>query len=507
MYEKFNNYRYPSFLGILTIAFSLSACINKGDVDRFVDNINDKGLNVTVKEPVDRSFADIKNSGTLRMITRYSSNTYFLHQGIEWGFEYELINEFAKENDLALDIIVVGPDENPYDMLNSGEGDIIAANYTITPEREKYVDFTRAYNIVDQLIIYSDVVENPPETLQEHAKREIPITVRRNSSYYFRLRELQKEMDGLQINMVTNDKDTESLLFDVSNGTYQATVADDNIFQASSKYMSGFTQGPTISERDTIAWAIRENAPELKTQLNRFLYKHFRFGGSDGSVKRSTFLNILRKRYFEEGPQIAEYYNPKSKIEESGNISPYDDLIKSLADSAGLDWLMITSMVAQETKFNPNSESWAGAIGLMQVMPRFSEVKNQEQLYDEEINLREGIRIISEHLKHYSYMDSTNQWSFALATYNAGPGHVADARRLAIDHNKNPNEWENASDALLKLMQRKFYKDARYGFCRGIETVRYVREVMNRYKTYESILAVSDKKNTKKLPGVIGIFN
>lgn len=507
MYEKFNNYRCPAYLGILMIVFSLSACINKGDVDRFVDDINDKGLDVSVKEPVDRNFADIKNSGTLRMITRYSSNTYFLHQGIEWGFEYELVNEFAKENNLALDILVVGPDENPYDMLNSGEGDIIAANYTITPERDKYVDFTRAYNIVDQLLIYSEGIEDPPRTLEEHAERDIPITVRRNSSYYYRLRELQKKMDGLKINMVANDKDTESLLFDVSNGDIQATVADDNIYQASSKYMSGLVQGPTISKGDTIAWAIRDNAPELKTQLNRFLYKHFRFGGEEGTVKRSTFLNILRKRYFEEGPQIAEYYNPETKIEKSGVISPYDDMIKTLSDSAGVDWLMITSMVAQETKFNPESESWAGAIGLMQVMPRFSEVENKKMLYDEETNLREGIRIISEHLRHYSYMDSTNQWAFALATYNAGPGHIADARRLAIDQNKNPNEWENASDALLKLMQRKYYKDARYGFCRGIETVRYVKEVLNRHRTYGSILAVSDPAKNKKLPGVIGIFN
>lgn len=506
MYAKSYNVKYLTVLGVLTLSISFTACINKGDVDSFIDQAYDKGLDVSVIEPVDYSFADIKNSGTLRMITRYSSNTYFLHQGIEWGFEYELVSEFAKEHNLALDILVVGPDENPYDMLNSGEGDIIAANYTITPEREKYVDFTRAYNVVDQLLVYADDIEDPPKTLEEHARREIPITVRRNSSYYYRLRELQKQFDGLRIDIASNEKDTEALLFDISNGTYKATVADNNIFQASSKYMLGLVKGPVIAENDTIAWAIRSNAPELKTQLNRFLYKHFRFGGGDEPAKRSTFLNVLRKRYFEEGPQIARYYNPESKIEKSGIISPYDDLIKSLADSAGLDWLMITSMVAQETKFNPESKSWAGAIGLMQVMPRFSEI-DQESLYDEETNIREGIRIISEHLRHYSYMDTTNQWAFALATYNAGLGHLADARRLAIDQNKNPNEWENASDALLKLMQRKYYKDARYGFCRGIETVRYVKEVMNRHRTYESILAIAEERDKPSLPGVVGIFN
>jgi membrane-bound lytic murein transglycosylase F len=143
----------------------------------------------------------------------------------------------------------------------------------------------------------------------------------------------------------------------------------------------------------------------------------------------------------------------------------------------------------------------------MQVMPRFSEVSNEEQLYDVETNIKEGVRIIKEHLDHYSYMDSTNKWSFALATYNAGPGHIADARRLAIDQNKDPNKWKNVEDALLKLMQRKYYKDARYGFARGIETVRYVTEIKNRYNTYKSILTMAERNESGVGPGVMGLFN
>jgi len=492
---------------LLFLGATLSGCINKSDIDHFVNRSLDKGLEVTVTEPVERDFAEIRNEGVLRMITRYSSNTYFLHQGIEKGFEYELVKEFAKEQDLALEVIIVGPDENPYDLLNSGEGDLIAANYTVTPERRQYVKFTRPYNLVDQVTVFSGGIEAPPETLEELVESGIPISVRRNSSYYNRLSELQDQEYDLNIELVPSEMDTESLLFELAKGNIEATVADDNMYQASKTYMNNLVQGPTIAENDTIAWAIRKNAPDLETSMNRFLYKHFRFGSQDGKPRRSTFLNVLRKRYFESGRQVANLYTPESETGNTGVISPFDDLIKSVADSAEVDWLMIASIIAQETKFNPNSKSWAGAIGLMQVLPQYSEVQDEKLLYDAEVNLREGVRIIKEHLQHYSYMDSTDRWAFALATYNAGSGHVADARRLAIDRNRDPNEWENVSETLLMLMQRKYYKDARFGFCRGIETVRYVREIMNRYELYENILAMAERNQRNSMPGTIGLFN
>ena len=498
---------YTVAIGVLSLSLVSISCINKSDIDNFAQTDQEKKLQVSVEEPVDRDFADIKNSGTLRMITRYSSNTYFLHQGLEWGFEYELVSKFAKEHDLALEVVIIGPNESPYDLLNSGKGDIIAANYTATEERKKYVSFTRPYNIVDQVLVFSSQITDPPQTISQVAEQGIPITVRRNSSYYYRLQELRRQGHNLDIHLVSNTKDTESLLFEISRSNYRATVADNNIFQASNKYMQGIQEGPTIAENDTIAWAIRDNAPDLETELNRFLYSHFRFGKPGEPPKRSSFLNVLRKRYFEEGPQIAEYYNPESQKQDLGVISPYDKLIKEVADSAGVDWLLVASIVAQETKFNPKSKSWAGAVGLMQVLPRYSEVASEEKLYDERTNIKEGVRIMKEHLQHYAYMDSTDQWSFALAAYNAGSGHIADARRLAIDHNKDPNEWENIADALLKLMQRKYYKDARYGFCRGIETVRYVQEIKNRYQTYERILTMAERNKQGQGLGVMGLFN
>jgi membrane-bound lytic murein transglycosylase F len=484
------------------VMIGLSGC-SKSDKSTVEIDIEVEDTPISIIEPVQRDFAEIKHSGVLRMITHYSSNTYFLNQGIEVGFEYELVREFARENDLALEVVIVGVDENPFDLLNSGVGDVIAANYTITPERREVANFTRPYNLVDQKLVFSTSVGLYPESLEELSGFGVPISVRRNSSYYRTLMNLiETEGYDIEVELLSDVLDTEATLVQVAEGNILATVADDNMFDAANRYMEGLIPGPIIAEKDTIAWAIRENAPDLEARMNRYLYKHFRFTEDRDRPRRSTFLNVLRRKYFEESRQIAEYYNPEWQYQSIGIISPYDDLVKEVADSAGLDWLMLTAMIAQESSFNPNSKSWAGAVGLMQVIPRFSRIE-YEQLYDPVININEGARIIKEHLEHYAYMDSTNQWAMALATYNVGLGHMADARRLAIDHNKNPNEWEDVADALLKLMQRRYHQDARYGFARGIEPVQYVKEIMNRYRTYEAIIALAENQQQS---GITNLF-
>ncbi len=450
--------------------------------------------------PINRDLAEIKESGVLRMITSYSSGAYFLHRGIQVGFEYELVKQFAKENDLALEVVITSADENPYDLLYKGMGDLIAASYTITEERKNIVNFTRPYNLVNQIIVVSDRLD--VETTSVQNLTNIPITIRRNSSYFQTIEKLKKEGVDLKINLINEEIDTEVLLLQVANGVYEATIADDHIFYSTNKFLTGLKEGPRISQRDEIAWAIRPNSSNLETSMNQFLRKHFRYG-NDGTPKRSAFLNILKRRYFENSEQIEDYFNPNYVDNGSSLISPYDSLFKQVAKEFNLDWVMLTAIAAQESKFNPNSVSWMGAVGLMQVLPRFSKI-SKDSLMIPEVSAREGARIIKEHIKHYAYMDSTSQWKFALATYNAGLGHMADARRLSIDRNDDPNSWENISESLLRLMQRRFYKDARYGFCRGIETVRYVNEITNRYQTYRSILEVNETRPFG-IQGVLGI--
>jgi membrane-bound lytic murein transglycosylase F len=479
--------RYTAFI-LMVLFFSACSFFEKDDQ---VHKKPDNKLKAQVTEPVDRDFDEILKSGVLRVITRYNSNAYFLHRGIERGFEYELAAAFAREHNLALEVIILREDDNPVDLLNSGIGDFIAANYTITPERREYVGFTSPYDIVSQVIVLNNGgAYTGPKTLDDLGG--MSISVREGTSYHATLTSLvENGQASFHIQTVPETWDTEALIMAVADGEFDATVADNNLYLAASSYIQGVEAGPVISEADTVAWAVRKNADELQQRMSQFLGRHFRISDLDGQPRRSAFMNILRRRYFEDQDLISKYRNPVIDSEYYGLISPYDELVIPIADSAGIDWKLVVAVMAQESRFDPMATSWAGAVGLMQIIPRFSAVEDEALLYDPEISIREGIRFLKKHLDHYSYMDEQNQLAFALATYNAGMGHIADARRLAIDQNRNPNEWDDVSGALLLLMKRNHYKDARYGFARGIETVNYVRDITSRYQMYDSIIALT----------------
>jgi membrane-bound lytic murein transglycosylase MltF len=377
---------------------------------------DDESVKSEYTEPIKFDFDEILKRGTIRMITQYKYSAYFLYQGIDRGFEYELISRFAREHGLKVEVVLTHFGDDAIEMLNRGEGDLIAKNFAITSDRVEYVAFSRPYDVVNRLL-------------------------------------------GNQCIYNQN----------VSEG-YASNVAE-----------------VVFLEKDSIAWAMRENAPVLKQMTDEYLQKHFRFRESDGRILRSAYLNQLRHRYFEDDNWISRFRNPEFDTIYTGYLSPYDEMIKHIAKEAKLDWKLVVAVMAHESAFNPDAVSEAGALGLMQIIPRFSLVENKDLLYDPETNIREGVRYLRKHLNNHAHLDSLNRYSMALATYNVGSGNISDAKQLAAQLGNNPNEWTNIAEALLKLMHPEYYKDARFGYKRGTETVNYVKDILNRYNRYHTV--------------------
>ena len=166
-------------------------------------------------------------------------------------------------------------------------------------------------------------------------------------------------------------------------------------------------------------------------------------------------------------------------------ISPYDRLIRAAADSAGVDWRLVAAIISQESGFDRNAVSSAGAVGLMQLLP-VRGGPSPEALTDPAVNIRAGVRRLRGIWDSYARADSLDRWSLTLATYHAGEGRIYAARSAAVRAGWDPDEWVGGvARSLIRLAQELNGANGR-GFP-GRSTVAYVRSVLDRYRAYAGL--------------------
>ena len=175
-----------------------------------------------------------------------------------------------------------------------------------------------------------------------------------------------------------------------------------------------------------------------------------------------------------------------------GCISPYDDLIKDFAEDIDWDWRLLTSLIYQESGFDPNSSSWAGAEGLMQLMPETAAEYGLDSTANPQDNIEAGVKYLKwlEVQFEEKVTDSLERRKFVLAAYNVGLGHIFDAMRLAEKYELDPQMWkDNVAEMILKKSNPTYYRDevVYYGYCRGTETYKYVNEINSRFEHYKNV--------------------
>ncbi|MEX2524406.1 MAG: transporter substrate-binding domain-containing protein, partial [Gammaproteobacteria bacterium] len=414
----------------------------------------------------------LKERKRLRMITRNSATTFYLYRGSPYGFEYELVKRFADQHDLRLDIVIPDDNESLIPWLNEGRGDIVAAMLTITPRRLEDAAFTRPYFYDDEVVVArnKDNIEN----IDDLAGRTIH--VRKSSSYYRTVQDLRERVPDINIELAPEDMQTDEILRKVADGEWDLTICNLDLLQVEQTYGGPIKAALTVDDDNKIGWAVRKGNKKLLQALNKFIRKEY----------RGLFYNMRKERYFENPKTIARAEG-EWRMDRGGRISPYDDLVKKYADRHDLDWRLIVSQMYQESRFNPKKQSWAGARGLMQLLPRAArEVGVEGNLYDPENSIKAGVRYLRRMINLLDpKLPMSERIRFGLVSYNAGRGHMLDARRVARRQGLDPDTWyDNTEKAMLMLSQRKYHSKSRFGYVRGSEPVNYVRDIESRYFNY-----------------------
>ena len=430
------------------------------------------------EEGNDHDLAQIKDSGELVVLTLYSSTSYFIYRGQEMGFQYELSEQFAKSLGVKLRIEVANNVHELIQKLLAGEGDMIAYNLPITKEWKDSLIYCGEDVITHQVIVQqNNGKEKPLKDVTELIGKNIYV---KPGKYYDRLVNLNNELGGgILIHKVTNDSiTTEDLITQVAQGKIQYTVSDNDLAKLNKTYYSNLNINLSISFDQRSSWAVRKDSPELAAAANEWHKENM----------TSPAYTASMKRYFENSKMMP--HSPILSLKE-GKISHFDPLFKKYSKEIGWDWRMLASLAYTESNFDTTVVSWAGAKGLMQLMPATARAMGvppgKEQ--DPEESIKAAIKYIMATDRSFNMIpDKQERLNFILASYNAGLGHIYDAMALAEKYGKNKLVWKNnVENFILLKSNEEYFTDpvCKNGYFRGIETYNFVRDVMSRFNSYK----------------------
>jgi membrane-bound lytic murein transglycosylase MltF len=416
----------------------------------------------------------------IRALVPPSKTFYFLDGADQRGLTYELLKEFEtylnkklQRKALKIKVVVIPTRRDRLlPALVEGLGDIAAGNLTITPARQKKVDFSDPHLTgVDEIIISGP--DSPAiKTIDDLSGKEIH--VRKSSSYYESLLLLNarfKKSGKTPIKIVPADEylEDEDLLEMMDVGLIPMIVIDSHKAQFWAQVFQELTLHPDIKLRSggQIAWAIRKKSPKLKKVINQFMKSH-----KKGTLKG----NILYKRYLQNTKWVRNALAEKE-------FQRFKDAVvffKQYSNQYDFDWLMIAAQAYQESGIDQSKRSPAGAIGVMQLLPSTAADPNVNirKIEVVEHNIHAGVKYLRFLYDRYfknEPMDALNKMLFAFASYNAGPGRVIKLRQEAQQSGFNPNIWFRNVEI---IAARQI----------GRETVQYVGNIYKYYIAYRRIV-------------------
>jgi membrane-bound lytic murein transglycosylase F len=421
-----------------------------------------------------RDLDEILESDTLRVGTLYGATTYFWFRDEIMGFDYEMAKRFALDLGVSVEFVIANDENELIQLLHAGSVDIIGAN--IIENKQLKRDFSYvlprdySYLVLVQRLSgksISDVTELLGKT----------VSVPSGSIYYDRLAALNDELGGgIDIVELADSISSDDLIEQVATKKIDYTVAYHDVALVYKSYFKQLNIHTPIGFRQRSGWLVKNTQPKMLEALRKWQV-----------VPEILELQAsLKGKYWEKSPYFAMR---KIKIPK-GAISSYDHLFKKYAPLIQWDWKLLAALCFQESRFDSLQVSWAGATGLMQLMPRTAGIfgLDANTIYNPELNIEAGVQYIkSLNLAFRKVENKEERIKFILAAYNSGPAHIFDAMALAEKYGANPYIWyDNSEYFLRKLSESEFYNDpvVKFGRFRGGETVHHVRSVQEIYERY-----------------------
>ena len=414
----------------------------------------------------------VLDTGTLRVVTRYSPTSYTITPDGPTGPEFDLVQSFADDLGVALIMEPVASVWEILPKLISGEAHMAAAGLSITESRQVYLNFGHPYESVDVHLIYK-LGTGKPRSIDDILDRSIEVVAA--SSHVDLLTSLRETYPALSWSENT-DVEFAELLTKVAMGDIDLTVADSPDFNIQRHFYPDLRVALDLEIDDPIAWAFPKGTGDsLLAIADDFLIK------SD----RSGLLARIHDRYYGHTHKF-DYVGTRNFIRHFKNRLPrYREWFEQAGEEWGVDVRLLAAIGYQESHWRSQAVSPTGVRGIMMLTLDTAEYLGVDNRLDPQSSIFGGAQYYARQTERIAdtVAEPDRTW-LALAAYNVGFNHIKDARMIVEWEGGDPDTWVNISDALPLLAQRKWYSLVPFGYARGWEPVLYV----NNIRAYYTIL-------------------
>ena len=437
--------------------------------------------------PWSGDFDGMMKRGFLRVLVASSKSQYYVINGVQHGSSYEYLKAFEdwvnhkyppKAKNIRFHVVFVPVSRDQLlARLTAGRGDLAVATLTITPDRQKLVDFS------DPLVTgVKEIAVTGPNSPELHSVDDLSgqeVFVRKSSSYWEHLDALNAKfkLNGkapVKLRAAPEELEDEDLLEMLNAGLVPIVVTNAYLPKLWAPFYTHIKPNldVVLDDSSQVGWAMRKNSPALMKVVNEFVKTH----------KQGTlFGNGVIARYAQSPKMLKNAVAPAELKKFQATAS----LFQKYATQYNVDYLLMMAQGFQESTLDQNAKSAVGAIGVMQLMPPTGQQMKVGDIHQEEANIHAGVKYIRFMVDKYfanEPMDDTNKILFAFAAYNCGPGRVHSLREEAAKKGLDPNVW---FDNVELVAAAKI----------GMETVTYVANI---YKYYIAYKLVAEREAERK---------
>lgn len=456
---------FTTLLAAFAASVAATSCAHKSSTD---DNASaaDSALTDSARHPL---------PDTLRVATLYSPSSYFIYRETTMGYDYDLVTRLGQDKGMVVDLTVAPNLNSLVAMLDSGKVDLIAYEIPITSDYKSRVAPCGPQTVTQQVLVQPKKGDKRIDDVTGLVGREVYVEA--NSKYHQRLLNLNDELGG-GIVIKSVDRDTlitEELIAMVSDGTIPLTVVDSDIAKINRTYFSDLDITLEISFPQRAAWGVSPSKKWLADSIDAWIHQE----------KPAQVQAELLKQYFEKSKEQPAYTIDFSK----GHMSRFDHLFREYARHMKWDWRLFSAMGFTESRYDSTQVSWAGARGIMQLMPATARAMglSEQRITHNRDNIATAAKIIVSLDDQFRPLvkDPEERKKFIIAAYNSGPAHILDAIALAKKHGYDPQKWLGSVEQAMMLKSKpEYYNDpvCRYGYFNGRQTFDYVHRVLDTYE-------------------------